>query len=158
MQVIPEIAPIVKHLTVFQRTPIWCFPSSTCRCRAGALGDAVAGRQGGAAAGQSSLRRGDVSDPGALLHRLPAGQTDAGGGPGLFASAGPRPRRAREAHPEIRRRLQAAGFHNGYLATFNRDNVRLVTEPIDKITPPAWPPATARTTRSTCWCWRPASR
>jgi cation diffusion facilitator CzcD-associated flavoprotein CzcO len=29
------------------------------------------------------------------------------------------------------------GFHNGYLATFNRDNVRLVTEPIDKITPDA---------------------
>ena len=29
------------------------------------------------------------------------------------------------------------GFHNGYLATFNRDNVRLVTEPIDKITPAA---------------------
>lgn len=27
------------------------------------------------------------------------------------------------------------GFHNGYLATFNRDNVRLVTQPIDKITP-----------------------
>lgn len=27
------------------------------------------------------------------------------------------------------------GFHNGYLATFNRENVRLVTEPIDKITP-----------------------
>ena len=26
VQVIPEIAPIVEHLTVFQRTPIWCFP------------------------------------------------------------------------------------------------------------------------------------
>ena len=26
VQVIPAIAPIVKHLTVFQRTPIWCFP------------------------------------------------------------------------------------------------------------------------------------
>jgi cation diffusion facilitator CzcD-associated flavoprotein CzcO len=26
------------------------------------------------------------------------------------------------------------GFHNTYLSTFNRDNVRLVTEPIDKIT------------------------
>ena len=29
------------------------------------------------------------------------------------------------------------GFHNTYLSTFNRDNVRLVTEPIDKITPSA---------------------
>ena len=26
------------------------------------------------------------------------------------------------------------GFHNTYLSTFNRDNVELVTEPIDKIT------------------------
>ena len=29
------------------------------------------------------------------------------------------------------------GFHNSYLSTYNRDNVRLVTEPIDKITPSA---------------------
>ena len=28
VQVIPEIAPIVEHLTVFQRTPIWCFPKA----------------------------------------------------------------------------------------------------------------------------------
>ena len=26
VQVIPEIAPQVEHLTVFQRTPIWCLP------------------------------------------------------------------------------------------------------------------------------------
>ena len=26
VQVIPAIAPIVERLTVFQRTPIWCFP------------------------------------------------------------------------------------------------------------------------------------
>ena len=28
VQVIPEIAPIVEQLTVFQRTPIWCFPEA----------------------------------------------------------------------------------------------------------------------------------
>lgn len=28
VQVIPEIAPIVKALKVFQRTPIWCFPKA----------------------------------------------------------------------------------------------------------------------------------
>ncbi len=26
VQVIPSIAPIADHLTVFQRTPIWCLP------------------------------------------------------------------------------------------------------------------------------------
>ena len=30
--------------------------------------------------------------------------------------------------------VSGPGFHNTYLSTFNRDNVRLVTEPIDKIT------------------------
>src|SRR5580693_3904249 len=28
VQVIPEIAPIVQHLSIFQRTPIWCFPKA----------------------------------------------------------------------------------------------------------------------------------
>ena len=28
VQVIPEIAPIVERLTVFQRTPIWCLPKA----------------------------------------------------------------------------------------------------------------------------------
>ena len=28
VQVIPEIAPIIKHLNIFQRTPIWCFPKA----------------------------------------------------------------------------------------------------------------------------------
>ena len=44
--------------------------------------------------------------------------------------------------PEMRDKLtpryavgcKRPGFHNTYLSTFNRDNVRLVTEPIDKIT------------------------
>lgn len=33
VQVIPAIAPLVERLDVFQRTPIWCSRSSTCRCR-----------------------------------------------------------------------------------------------------------------------------
>ncbi len=43
VQVIPEIAPIVEHLTVFQRTPIWCFPKLDVPLPApGALGHAGA--------------------------------------------------------------------------------------------------------------------
>ena len=37
------------------------------------------------------------------------------------------------------------GFHNTYLSTFNRDNVGLVTEPIDKITGRAWRPTDGET-------------
>jgi cyclohexanone monooxygenase len=44
--------------------------------------------------------------------------------------------------PEVRAKLtpryavgcKRPGFHNTYLATYNRDNVELVTEPIDKVT------------------------
>ena len=47
--------------------------------------------------------------------------------------------------PEVRQQLtpryaigcKRPGFHNSYLSTYNRENVRLVTEPIDKITPSA---------------------
>ena len=82
VQLIPEIAPIVSELTVFQRTPIWCFPKFDVPLpQAGALGDAPARRQGGSAADQPGLRRGDLSPPGAVLHGVPAGQVDGVGRP-----------------------------------------------------------------------------
>ena len=49
VQVIPEIAPIVKQLTVFQRTPIWCFPKFDVPLPA-----AAGGRCGSPAARSSS--------------------------------------------------------------------------------------------------------
>jgi cation diffusion facilitator CzcD-associated flavoprotein CzcO len=42
VQLIPEIAPIVAQLTVFQRTPIWCFPKFRhAAAGPGPLGDAA---------------------------------------------------------------------------------------------------------------------
>lgn len=60
-------------------------------------------------------------------------------------SAGRRYLRQQVHDPVVREQLtpryavgcKRPGFHNTYLSTFNRDNVRLVTEPIDKITPTA---------------------
>ncbi len=40
-------------------------------------------------------------------------------------------------HAVTRSVASSPGFHNTYLSTYNRDNVHLVTEPIDKITPSA---------------------
>ncbi|MDY6994989.1 MAG: NAD(P)/FAD-dependent oxidoreductase [Actinomycetota bacterium] len=135
VQVIPEIAPLVKQLTVFQRTPIWCFPKL------------------------------DVPMPGPArwLMRLPLGRglqrllsqtyveftfTLAA----QYFTVNPLAKRMdavgraylrRQVHdPQIRDKLtpryavgcKRPGFHNTYLSTFNRDNVELVTEPIDKIT------------------------
>ena len=42
------------------------------------------------------------------------------------------------------------GFHNTYLSTFNRDNVDLITEPIDRSLVQVWRRPTVTPTRSTC--------
>jgi cation diffusion facilitator CzcD-associated flavoprotein CzcO len=135
VQVIPEIAPIVQHLTVFQRTPIWCLPKFdvplprlvrwTMRVPGGMAVQRLLSQtyveltfplsaqfftvfplaKRGEALGKAFLRR-EVKDPVVREKLTPR-----------YAVGCKRP-----------------GFHNTYLATFNRHNVRLVTEPIDKIT------------------------
>jgi len=136
VQLIPEIAPIVKHLTVFQRTPIWCFPKFDVPLPAAArwamrmpggktiqrlasqayveLTFVVAAHyftvfplaKGAETAGRAYLRR-EVDDP-VLREKLTP----------RYAVGCKRP-----------------GFHNTYLTTFNRDNVELVTDPIEAIAP-----------------------
>ena len=135
VQVIPEIAPIVKHLTVFQRTPIWCFPKADVplspRSRR-------AMRLPGGKAVQRLISQAYVE----LTFPLAA----------QYFTVNPMAKRAPELgkaylrkevkDPVVRDKLtpryavgcKRPGFHNSYLSTFNRDNVTLVTEPIDKIT------------------------
>jgi cyclohexanone monooxygenase len=136
VQVIPEIAAVVEHLTVFQRTPIWCLPKfdvplpRAARWVMRVPGGMVIQRllsqmyveltfpvsahyfsvfplaKRGEAVGKAFLRR-EVQDPVVRDKLTPR-----------YAVGCKRP-----------------GFHNTYLSTFNRDNVELVTDPIDKITP-----------------------
>ena len=138
VQVIPEIAPIVEHLTVFQRTPIWCFPKFDVPLPAAARwAMRIPGGKVAAAAAQPGVRRGDLPDLGAVLHGVSAGHAHGVGGSPLSAPTGRRSGGARQLTPRYAVGCKRPGFHNGYLATFNRDNVRLVTEPIGKITPSA---------------------
>jgi cation diffusion facilitator CzcD-associated flavoprotein CzcO len=134
--VIPEIAPKVQQLNVFQRTPIWCFPKFdlplpaparwAMRIPGGKVLQRLASQayveltfplsaqyysvfplaDGAARLGRAYLRR-EVHDP-ALRDKLTP----------RYAVGCKRP-----------------GFHNTYLSTYNRDNVALVTEPIERITP-----------------------
>ncbi|MBF6235515.1 NAD(P)/FAD-dependent oxidoreductase [Nocardia otitidiscaviarum] len=135
VQIVPEIAPEVAHLTVFQRTPIWCLP------------------------------RPDRELPGAvrLLMRLPGGRLLTRLASQTFveltfplsahyygllpiATVGERVGLAHlrdQVHdPEVRDKLtpryalgcKRPGFSNDYLATFNRSNVRLETDPIAEVT------------------------
>ena len=135
VQVIPELAPIVEQLTVFQRTPIWCMPKLDVPLPAPAR---WAMRIPGGKVLQRWLSQAYVE----LTFTISA----------QYYSVFPLANRAermgraylkREVHdPEIRDKLtpryavgcKRPGFHNTYLSTYNRDNVELVTEPIDKVT------------------------
>ena len=136
VQVIPEIAPIVKHLTVFQRTPIWCFPKADVPLSpAGASRDAHSRRQGRSAPAQSGLRRADVPACRAVLHGQPDGQARAETRQGLSAQAGRRPRWCATSS----RRATPWGASGPASTTricrrSTATTSSLVTEPIEKIT------------------------
>jgi cation diffusion facilitator CzcD-associated flavoprotein CzcO len=135
VQVVPEIAPIVKQLTVFQRTAIWCLPKFDVPLPPAAQ---WAMRVPGGKALQRLISQAYVE----VTFPLSA----------QYFTVFPLAKRAeavgkaylrKQVHdPVVRDRLtpryapgcKRPGFHNKYLSTFNRDNVSLVTEPIDKIT------------------------
>ncbi|MGE2689851.1 flavin-containing monooxygenase [Mycolicibacterium pulveris] len=135
VQVIPEIAPIVERLTVFQRTPIWCFPKFDVP-----LSPALRAlmRLPGGHAVQRAISQAYVE----LTFTLPAQYFTLNPMAKQMSKVG-RWYLRREVHdPQVRDKLtpryavgcKRPGFHNTYLSTYNRDNVELVTEPIDKIT------------------------
>jgi cation diffusion facilitator CzcD-associated flavoprotein CzcO len=138
VQVIPEIAPIVSHLTVFQRTPIWCFPKFDVPLPTAAR---WAMRIPGGKFMQRLLSQAFVE----LTFPISAQYFTVFPLAKRMADAGRSYLRQQVEDPVVREQLtpqyavgcKRPGFHNGYLATFNRDNVRLVTQPIDKITPGA---------------------
>ncbi len=136
VQVIPEIAPIVDHLTVFQRTPIWCFPKLDVPLPAAA-------RWAMRIPGGKALQR--LASQAYVELTFPLSAQYYSVFP--LADGAARMGRSflrREVHdPVIRDKLtpryavgcKRPGFHNSYLATYNRENVSLVTEAIERITP-----------------------
>jgi cyclohexanone monooxygenase len=136
VQVIPEIAPIVSQLTVFQRTPIWCFPKLDVPLPKAAR---WAMRIPGGKVVQRLLSQAFVE----LTFTIAAQYFTVFPLAKRMGKAGRAYLRQEVEDPEVREQLtpryavgcKRPGFHNTYLATFNRDNVRLVTDPIDKITP-----------------------
>ncbi len=136
VQVIPEIAPEVEHLTVFQRTPIWCLPKPD------------APLPGLARMLMRRLPMGDL--PGRVLSQMFVEATFPlplhFNGVIPFSALAERVARAhlrRQVHdPVVREKLtpryavgcKRPSFHNGYLAAFNRPNVTLETDPIERVT------------------------
>ena len=135
VQLIPEIAPIVKELTVFQRTPIWCFPKFDVRLPKPAR---WAMRLPAVAAAHRLVSQAYVE----VTFPIPAQYFTVYPLARWMEPMGRAYLRRKVRDPVVREQLtprysvgcKRPGFHNSYLSTFNRDNVRLVTEPIDKIT------------------------
>ncbi|MFD4462556.1 flavin-containing monooxygenase [Nocardia sp. NPDC058480] len=135
VQVIPEIASRVEHLTVFQRTPIWCLPRPD-------LPLPLAARLALKVPGGRTLTRlvsqtyVEFTFPlAAHYHRsLPTAA--------IGERAGLAHLRRQVKDPAIRAALtpkyalgcKRPSFSNDYLSTFNRSNVTLETDPIGEIT------------------------
>jgi cation diffusion facilitator CzcD-associated flavoprotein CzcO len=138
VQVIPEIAGRVARLTVFQRTPIWCFPKFDVRLPAAVR---AAMRLPGGKAVQRLLSQAYVE----LTFPVAAHYFTLNPFAKNMAGAGKAYLRKQVHDPVVRDKLtpryavgcKRPGFHNTYLSTFNRDNVQLVTEPVDHIGPNA---------------------
>jgi cation diffusion facilitator CzcD-associated flavoprotein CzcO len=135
VQVIPELAPIAAQLNVFQRTPIWCFPKLDVALPAPAR---WAMRIPGGKAAQRLLSQAfvEVTFPISAHYFtvLPLATRMKSVGLSYLRQQVHDPAVREQLTPRYAVGCKRPGFHNGYLATFNRDNVRLVTEPIDKIT------------------------
>jgi cation diffusion facilitator CzcD-associated flavoprotein CzcO len=136
VQVIPEVAPAVEQLTVFQRTPIWCFPKPDAAVPGPLRGLMQRLPFGDFAVRTASQAFVEVTFP------LPAHFNGVLPFATLAERAGRRYLEQAVHDPALREKLtpkyavgcKRPSFHNDYLQTFNRANVELVTDPIERIT------------------------
>ena len=136
VQVIPEIAPVVERLTVFQRTPIWCFPKFDVPLSRLA-------RWAMRIPGGKSVQRWISQAYVELTFPIAAHYFTLNPFAKRMSDGGKAYLRRQVHDPAVRDKLtpryavgcKRPGFHNTYLSTFNRDNVELVTEPIARVTP-----------------------
>ncbi len=136
VQVIPSIAPEVEHLTVFQRTPIWCLPKPDAKLARPfrlALRRIPGAKRLSRLISQAFV---EINFPlpahfNRLLHIANAGER-----------IGLRHLRRAVHDPVVRDKLtpryslgcKRPSFSNEYLPAFNRENVLLETDPIETIT------------------------
>ncbi|KQU02389.1 monooxygenase [Rhodococcus sp. Leaf7] len=137
VQVVPEIAPEVEHLTVFQRTPIWCLPKPDFplgRVGRAGLGRVPGVRQVARLASQTFV---EATFPVlAHFHRWVPGTAALQVAARRYIAAQVDDPATREAlTPKYALGCKRPSFHNSYLSTFNRENVALQTASIEAITP-----------------------
>jgi cyclohexanone monooxygenase len=139
VQVIPAIADEVAHLTVFQRTPIWCLPKFDPMMPASVrwLLERVPGAQRLARIASQSLV--ELSFPiAAHYHRtLPVARLVEKQARAFLAHEVQDPVVRDKLTPRYPLGCKRPSFHNEYLAAFNRADVQLETTPIERIGPTA---------------------
>ncbi|MFE9788508.1 flavin-containing monooxygenase [Nocardia salmonicida] len=135
VQVIPEIASRVEHLTVFQRTPIWCLPRPD-------LPLPLAARLALKVPGGRTLTRLVSQTYVEFTFPLAAHYHSSLPTAAIGERAGLAHLRRQVKDPAVRAALtpkyalgcKRPSFSNDYLSTFNRSNVTLETDPISEIT------------------------
>jgi len=137
IQLIPAIAPEVREVLVFQRTPIWCLPKLDAPL--GGRARAILRRVPGAMLAARWISQAFVELTFVLVAHF------AGTFPFLPARGEAEARKLLQdvADPDVRDRLtpryrlgcKRPSFSNEYIRAFNRDDVHLVTAPIEAITP-----------------------
>ncbi|NMN97214.1 NAD(P)-binding domain-containing protein [Antrihabitans stalactiti] len=135
VQVIPEIAPQVAHLTVFQRTPIWCMPKLDVPIATPAkvlLKRLPGGQQLARLASQAFV---EVTFPIAAHYNgiVPAGKAGERIGRAFLRKQVRDPALRDKLTPRYGLGCKRPSFHNSYLATFNRPDVTLETGSITHV-------------------------
>ncbi|MFF2088466.1 flavin-containing monooxygenase [Nocardia sp. NPDC058176] len=136
VQVIPEIAPEVEQLTVFQRTPIWCLPRPDMPLPAAArLALKVPG--GRTLTRLISQTYVEFTFPLAAHYytSLPTAAIGERAGLAHLKRQVKDPATRAALTPQYALGCKRPSFSNDYLATFNRSNVTLETDPIAEVTP-----------------------
>src|SRR5699024_10375801 len=136
VQVIPEIAPEVEQLTVFQRTPIWCLPKPDLPLpKASRLGlKAIPGAK--AVSRLTSQAFVEFTFPG-LAHcysLIPGDDSVEKLDLAWLKSQVKDPETRAKLTPNYALGCKRPSFHNSFLRTFNRSNVHLETNSIEEVT------------------------
>lgn len=138
LQVIPAIAPEVKSLTVFQRTPIWVLPRPDTELGAGVRGafDHIPLAQKSTRLATTALTETVVTFGAVYNRQLPFVVTAVEQLCRAFLRAQV-PGKALRAKllPRYGFGCKRPSFSNTYYPTFLRDNVDLITDRIDRLTP-----------------------
>ncbi|WP_405136604.1 flavin-containing monooxygenase [Nocardia sp. NBC_01388] len=142
VQIVPAIAPEVGSLTVFQRTPVWSVPKPDFvvpKAMKFALGvPGVSATINGAAFVAVDVLLRFVSKTPIGTFRPIADKFDAWmiAGYGRYVRWVVKdPATAAKLSPQFGLLAKRPTMSTGYLPAFNRDNVSLITDPIEKITP-----------------------